>query len=289
MLQPSPRTAWSGSDLVAIRPRSRGRETALITPSGNPDELSWLRINHLARTRCRIEDYELVSANLSPGIDPRRVAANPYYIRWRDDAGTGEELGVREDDAVGPFHGQDVHPLGWPGSLKVPHELIGPLPHKLGHVATSGPDEILDGGELGLRPSQVREHLQHVVEADLGHGAKVRGADGHRCDELDLLGRELGNGPVGRDRVSQAPQKIAHPGDLLGHREGPNRLSPTQAPVPQQLCQGFGIVTHSVMDWHRTRLRQKLMLKHNLPEWIDVLRAGVHLPEQVGETGCAPR
>src|SRR5216683_4456035 len=198
MLHPSPRIAWSGSDSVAIRPRSRGREPALITRSGNPDELSWLRINHLARTRCRIEDYELVSANLSPGVDSRRVAANPYDIRWRDDAGTGEELGVREDDVVGPFHGQDVHPLGWPRSLKVPHELIGPLPHELGHVATSGPDEILDGGEFGLRPSQVREHLQHVVEADLGHGAKVHVADGHLCDELDLLGRELGSGPAGR-------------------------------------------------------------------------------------------
>ena len=93
MLHPSPRIAWSGSDSVAIRPRSRGREPALITRSGNPDELSWLRINHLARTRCRIEDYELVSANLSPGVDSRRVAANPYDIRWRDDAGTGERTG----------------------------------------------------------------------------------------------------------------------------------------------------------------------------------------------------
>ncbi len=56
----------------------------------------------------------------------------------RDPPGRHKELGVREDDVMGPLHGQEVHPLRWARALEVLHELIGSLLYELSYVA-SGP------------------------------------------------------------------------------------------------------------------------------------------------------
>lgn len=118
------------------------------------------------------------------------------------------------------------------------------------------------------------------MEGDLRHSTKVGIRDPDLYDQPDLLSCPVCRRPLARRHTANRTEKVGDPRDLIRRSEGTDRPCPLQTALAQVVYQGLGPLSHPIQNRHGMSTCQR-MLKHDLPERVNISRSWIDLPKKV--------